>query len=82
MLHAVTFDFWGTLYQSASVRDERLHLLEEVLARHSQPHPWTALEAAYRHAWSVLDRLWLEEQRPVTVERWLREMLAFLDIGI
>jgi len=82
MLHAVTFDFWGTLYQGASVRDERLHLLKEVLDRHSQPHPWTALEAAYRHAWSVLDRLWLEEQRPATVERWLCEMLAFLEADL
>jgi len=78
MLHAVTFDFWGTLYQNASARDERLHLLEEVLARHAQPRPWTALEAAYRQAWSMLDRIWREEHRPVTVERWLREMLAFL----
>jgi len=78
MLRAVTFDFWGTLYQNATAQDERLHLLEEVLARHSQPRPWTALEAAYRQAWSVLDRIWREEQRPVTVELWLREMLAFL----
>jgi putative hydrolase of the HAD superfamily len=78
MLQAVTFDFWGTLYQNASARDERLHLLEEVLARHFQPRPWTALEAAYRHAWSVLDRVWLEEHRSITIERWLREMLAFL----
>ena len=82
MLQAVTFDFWGTLYQNASARDERLHLLEEVLARHSQPRPWTALEAAYRHAWSVLDRIWREEQRPVTVERWLREMVAFLEADL
>jgi FMN phosphatase YigB (HAD superfamily) len=49
MLHAVTFDFWGTLYQNAYARNERLHLLEEALACHSQPHPWAALEAAYRH---------------------------------
>jgi len=45
----VTFDFWGTLYQNAYARDERLHLLEKVLAHHSQPRPWTALEAVYRH---------------------------------
>jgi len=50
MLHTVTFDFWGTLYQNAYARDERLHLLEEALVRHSQPRPWAALEAAYCHA--------------------------------
>ncbi len=82
MLHAVTFDFWGTLYQNAYARDERLHLLEKVLARHSQPRPWTALEAAYRHAWSVWERTWREEQRSITVEHWLREMLAFLKVAL
>jgi FMN phosphatase YigB (HAD superfamily) len=50
VLQAVTFDFWGTLYQNAYAQDERLHLLEEALVRHSQPRPWMALEAAYRHA--------------------------------
>jgi putative hydrolase of the HAD superfamily len=78
MLQAVTFDFWGTLYQDTSARDERLHLLQEVLARHSQPRAWMTLEAAYRHAWSVLDRVWLEEHRSVTIECWLHEILAFL----
>jgi putative hydrolase of the HAD superfamily len=82
MLHTVTFDFWGTLYQNAYARDERLHLLEKVLARHSQPRPWTALEAAYRHAWSVWERTWREEQRSTTVEHWLREMLAFLKVAL
>ena len=82
MLQAVTFDFWGTLYQNASARDERLRLLEGVLARHSQPRLWTALEAAYRHAWSVLDRIWLEEHRSITIECWLREILAFLEVDL
>ena len=78
MLHAVTFDFWGTLYQNASGRDERLRLLREVLTRHSQPRPRTALEAAYRHAWSTWNRVWREEHHSITIERWLREMLALL----
>jgi len=78
MLHAVTFDFWGTLYQNAHARDERLHLLEEVLTRHSQPRPRTELEAAYRYVWSVWNRVWREQHRSITIERWLRELLAFL----
>ncbi len=82
MLHAVTFDFWGTLYQNAYAQDQRLHLLEEVLARHSQPRPWTALEAAYHHAWSLWERTWRGERRSITVERWLREMLAFLEADL
>nr|HID13912.1 HAD family hydrolase [Anaerolineae bacterium] len=82
MLHALTFDFWGTLYQNAYARDERLHLLGEALARHSQPRPWTALEAAYHHARSVWERIWREEHRPITTEHWLREVLAFLETDL
>jgi len=82
MLQAVTFDFWGTLYQNAYARDERLHLLEDVLARHSQPRPWTAIEAAYRHAGDVWERVWRGEHRSLTTGHWLREMLAFLETDL
>ncbi len=82
MLQAVTFDFWKTLYQDISAQDERLHILKEALVRHSQPRPWTALEAAYHHTFSVLDYIWREEHSFVTVERWLREMLAFLEADL
>ena len=82
MLYAVTFDFWGTLYQNASARDERLHLLDEALAGHAQPRPWADLEAAYRHAWSVWERIWREERRSIAIEHWLREVLAFLEADL
>ncbi len=82
MLRAITFDFWGTLYQNAYARDERLHLLEQVLNRHSQPHPWADLEAAYRHAGSVWEHAWREEQRSITIEHWLREVLASLEADL
>jgi len=82
MLHALTFDFWGTLYQNASGQDERLRLLEEALARHGQPRPWTALEAAYHHALSVWDRVWREEHRSITIEHWLHEALTFLEADL
>lgn len=82
MLQALTFDFWGTLYQNVDGREERLHLLDQVLARHSQPRSWTALEAAYRHGWSMMSRIWRKECRTVTVEHWLREVLAFLDAAL
>jgi FMN phosphatase YigB (HAD superfamily) len=78
MLDAVTFDFWGTLYQNATGRKKRIHLLGEALTRHAQPHPQAALEAAHRHAWSVWQRIWREEHRSISFEHWLREMLAFL----
>jgi len=82
MLHAVTFDFWGTLYQNAFGQEERLHLLEQVLARHGQPRDWAALEAAYRHAWTLMDRTWRAQHRPSPFEHWLHEVLTFLDVDL
>jgi putative hydrolase of the HAD superfamily len=79
VLRAATFDFWGTLYQPAFGRNERLCLLQAVLERHGQQRPWTDLEAAYEHAWDVFDRLWREEHRSITTDHWLREVLSFLD---
>jgi putative hydrolase of the HAD superfamily len=79
MLHAVTFDFWGTLYQNTYARDERLRLVDQALAQHGQPRPWVELEAAYRHAWSEWEHIWQQEHRSITTERWLQAMLEFLD---
>jgi putative hydrolase of the HAD superfamily len=82
MLQALTFDFWGTLYQNVDGREERLHLLDQALARHSQPRSWAALEAAYQHGWSVMSRIWREEHSSATVEHWLREVLTFLEASL
>ena len=82
MLRAVTFDFWATLYQDAYARDERLDLLAEVLAHHGQPRPRATLEAAYEDAWTEWTRIWQEEHRSVTADRWLRHMLASLDVAL
>jgi len=82
LLHAVTFDFWGTLYQHAHAREERAHLLAEALAAHNQPRSRTALEAAENHTWSVWERVWREERRSITFERWMEELLAHLDADL
>jgi putative hydrolase of the HAD superfamily len=81
-LRAVTFDFWGTLYSDTSARDKRLRLFEEVLARHSQPRDWSALEAAYSHVHGLWERLWREERRSITCAHWMREMLGFLQVSL
>lgn len=82
MLRAVTFDFWGTLYQNAWARQERLHLVGEALAGAGQPRSAEELEAAYEHAWGVFEQLWLQEHRPITWERWIREMQLFLGVRL
>lgn len=79
MLRAVTFDFWGTLYQNVYAREDRLRLLQDALKRHGQPRSLEDLDAAYEHARSVWDRVWREERRSISIRRWLGEMLTFLN---
>ena len=77
-LVALTFDFWGTLYENAYARDDRLRVLDDALRRHNQPRSWKEIDAAYSHARSVWDRVWREEQRSIPIERWLDELLGSL----
>ncbi len=78
MLRVLTFDFWGTLYENAYAREDRLRLLGDALARHEQPRSWDQLDAAYSHARSVWDRVWREKQRSIPIDRWLEELLGYL----
>ena len=79
MLRAITFDFWGTLYRNTFVRDERLEMLGRALAEHGQPRSRTELEAAENHVWSVWERVWRQEQRSMTFEDWMAELLSYLE---
>lgn len=82
MLQAVTFDFWGTLYQNAYGHEERLSLLDGVLKEHGHYRSREELEAALGHASSVWDRVWRTEQRSMPIERWLGELLGHVDADL
>ncbi len=79
MLQALTFDFWGTLYENAFGQKERLSLLERALRQAGRPRRWEELEDAYEHAWQAFEQVWRGENRPFSIEEWLREMLSFLE---
>jgi putative hydrolase of the HAD superfamily len=82
MLRAVTFDFWGTLYQNSWAREERLRLVGEALAQAGQPRSHEELEEAYGHAWEVFNQLWLVEHRSITWDRWIQEIQGFLGVDL
>lgn len=82
MLQALTFDFWGTLYENIYARDDRLRLLDDMLTEHDQARSWEEMAAAYSHARSVWDQVWREEQRSISIERWLDELLGYLEAGL
>jgi putative hydrolase of the HAD superfamily len=78
-LKALTFDFWGTLYQNTDARAERLRLLGDTLEGHGYRQTREKLDAAYSHARSVWGQVWREEQHSIPIERWLDELLGHLD---
>ncbi len=82
MLKAITFDFWGTLYDNLYARDERLQLLSEQLTLHRQSHTPDDLEVAYKHAHTAWERVWREERRAFTFEEWLDQILTSLNVTI
>jgi putative hydrolase of the HAD superfamily len=81
-IEALTFDFWGTLYQNHDARTERLRALQETLQRHDRRLSWRDLDAAYTHARSVWDQVWREEFRSISTERWLDELLGYVGVQL
>ena len=82
MLQAVTFDFWGTLYQNADAHEERISLLDDVLREHGHDRSRAELQVALDHVSSIWDRVWRTEQRSMPIERWLGELLDELDADL
>jgi putative hydrolase of the HAD superfamily len=78
-LEALTFDFWGTLYQNAYGRSDRLRLLKDALENYGYRAAPEELDAAYRHARSVWDQVWREERRSISIDRWVDELLGYVD---
>ncbi|NLE44485.1 MAG: HAD family hydrolase [Chloroflexi bacterium] len=80
MIKAITFDFWGTLYQDTLGQDERVLWLQEVFTEHSQPRSLEEVAAARDRAWAVQERVWLEEHRSISAADWLH--LATDSLGV
>lgn len=82
MLQAITFDFWGTLYEDGSTADERLPIIEKALSVHGQSRSLSQIEAATKHAWAIWERTWLEERRSLPISSWLDEVLNAMDVSL
>ncbi|MCX7680885.1 MAG: HAD family hydrolase [Anaerolineae bacterium] len=82
MLHALTFDFWGTLYTNPDTSEERLAILDELLTRHRQPRSREELEAAYRRVWDLWRLTWMEERRSLSITEWVDGLLGHLNVRL
>jgi HAD superfamily hydrolase (TIGR01549 family) len=82
LLKAVTFDFWGPLYKPTFAGEERLRLLEHMLAEHGQPRERPDLEKAASRAWQLLDAAWRRERRSPGARAGLDNIAASLGSAI
>ncbi len=75
-IQAVTFDFWGTLYQNREAGPIRLALLREKLNLDGD------LQPAYDHAHQLAHHYWWREQRSLSTARRLDAMLDYLGVSV
>lgn len=75
-IQAVTFDFWGTLYQHKEAAAIRLALLRERLGLEGD------LQPAYEYAHRLAHHYWRTEQRTLCSARRLDAMLDYLGVTV
>ena len=73
-IQAVTFDFWGTLYENREAEPIRLALLRQTLGLDGD------LREAYDHVHQLAHHYWRAEQRSLPTARRLAIMLDYLGI--
>jgi putative hydrolase of the HAD superfamily len=81
-IQAITFDYWGTLYQGLSARPLRMQRLVQVLGAHGYEFDEPALDEADRVAWQAWERVWRHEYRTLGSPEWLGLMLGHLNVTL
>jgi FMN phosphatase YigB (HAD superfamily) len=86
LVHAVTFDFWNTLFVAVRAGDVRMQQIKLALDRNGQSNFGVGqIEHAISLAWQEWDRVWVQERRTFGAEEWvdllLRELQVTLDRG-
>jgi HAD superfamily hydrolase (TIGR01549 family) len=81
-IHAITFDFWDTLYEFPySTWDETLDLLSRLLAECGHPgfehDQLSALTVEINRQW---DTVWRDEQRTFGAQEWLERFLKSIHL--
>lgn len=82
-LRAVSFDYWDTLYEGATVperKDKRRLAVHRMLAAVGCTATAAEIDAIYRESAIEADRWWREEHRGYTADERIRWMLTRLSI--
>jgi len=81
-IHAITFDFWGTLYQSIVTNNtNRTKVLQEAILEAGLPAiPEEKIIIAIKKTWKGWVHIWENEQRTWGASEWLVSMQNLLEI--
>ncbi len=81
MVHAITFDFWHTLFEAVNTGDTRRRKIKDVLERAGAAAiAESRIDQAAAQAWQEWDRVWEQECRTFGAEEWVS--LVLTDLGV
>jgi len=86
MIKAITFDFWGTLYQSQGgpgIYAQRKQKLKTLIEKYTQVTlELTTLKEAIDSTRQTWRTIWLEEQRTLNAQDWVTLLLQTLNLTL
>ena len=81
MVHAITFDFWHTLFEPVNASDTRRRKIKDVLERTGAAAiSASRIDQATAVAWQEWNRVWEQECRTFGAEEWVAVVLT--DLGV
>jgi putative hydrolase of the HAD superfamily len=81
LVHAITFDFWHTLFEPVNTGDTRRREIKDVLLRAGVAAvSESRIDHAMAQAWQEWDRVWEQEHRTIGAEEWVSSVLD--DLGV
>jgi putative hydrolase of the HAD superfamily len=81
LVHAITFDFWHTLFEPVNTGDTRRREIKDVLERAGAGAiSQSRIDQAIALAWQEWDRVWEQECRTFGAEEWVALVLTALGV--
>lgn len=83
MIHAITFDFWNTLFAAVRAKESRVRQIKAAL----EPAGYIDIGAAkIEHAialvWQEWERVWVQERQTFGAEKWVALLLSNLEVTL
>jgi FMN phosphatase YigB (HAD superfamily) len=83
LIHAVTFDFWNTLFVAVRAKDWRVRQIKVTLERTGYTDIGAAhIEHVTTLVWQEWERIWIQERHTFGAEKWVALLLSHLEVTL